>query len=123
MSGNNYLLDTNALINFFQGNESLQKFSHVNIFLSVISILEFLSFSNITNKDQALLKQFVNEAQIIDLSVHDEELQNIIVSIRIAYKLKLPDAIIAASAINNNATLITNDKDFSRIPSLHIIHY
>lgn len=35
-------------------------------------------------------------------------------------KIALPDCIIAATAIENNATLVTKDKHFTRFPNLDI---
>lgn len=45
---------------------------------------------------------------------------DLIIVIKKKYKLKLPDAIIAAKAIINDAILITEDKDFSRIQELKV---
>ncbi|WP_367890834.1 PIN domain-containing protein [Ferruginibacter sp.] len=42
-------------------------------------------------------------------------LSNKIIKIRNLYKLKLPDAIIAASAIVNNDVLPTADKGFRKV--------
>jgi predicted nucleic acid-binding protein len=45
------------------------------------------------------------------------------IELRRKYKIKLPDAIIAATAIANNFTLIThNIKDFQKIEELQIIN-
>jgi predicted nucleic acid-binding protein len=35
--------------------------------------------------------------------------------------MKLPDAIIAATALKNNMTLITADKDFKKAPKLDLV--
>ena len=48
-------------------------------------------------------------------------LSNKIIEIRNLYKLKLPDAIIAASAIVNNAVLPTADKGFRKIEELQLM--
>ncbi|MGN6195754.1 MAG: PIN domain-containing protein [Ginsengibacter sp.] len=40
---------------------------------------------------------------------------------RNTYRLKLPDAIIAASAILNDAILVTADHDFKRIKELELM--
>lgn len=59
----------------------------------------------------------------MDLTVANTRLIDIIASIRTSYKIKLPDAIIAATAIYKNAVLISNDKDFEKITSLKVINY
>ncbi|MFN3849522.1 MAG: PIN domain-containing protein [Spirosomataceae bacterium] len=63
---------------------------------------------------------FVDESNIIGLN--DEVIEKTI-EIRRNVKVKLPDAIIAASAIVNDFTLISdNDSDFLRIPHLKYIN-
>jgi len=46
-----------------------------------------------------------------------------IADLRIKSKLKLPDAIIADCAIQNGLTLVTNDKQFSKIDNLKILTF
>jgi predicted nucleic acid-binding protein len=51
------------------------------------------------------------------------EIVNICVKIRKGKKIKTPDAIIAATALANGFTLVTdNEKDFEGIPKLKIIN-
>ena len=114
MSGNRYLFDTNALISFLQGNPNLQGFSIPFIYLFVISVVEFLSFSGLDQEEKNLL---------VDLDSSNTTLIDAIINVRHSYRIKLPDAIIAASAIYKNAILIANDKDFSQINSLHTLTY
>lgn len=45
------------------------------------------------------------------------------IAIRRNYKLKLPDSIIAASALTENMSFITSDKGFRRITELDFILY
>ena len=48
-----------------------------------------------------------------------DDLLSEVITIRKNYRLKLPDAIIAATAIHLNATLITSDlRGFSKVPNL-----
>ena len=123
MNGTNYSFDTNALIHFFKGNPNLKQFTTAPIYLSIITVIEFLSFPDIKEADKNLLFDFINEVKVVSLSLDDIVLLNTITQIRSLYKLKLPDAIIAATALSHRATLITNDKHFSKIPSLNIITY
>lgn len=54
-----------------------------------------------------------------EISLTDEIKENTI-EIRKKYKIKLPDAIVAASAIVNNLPLITADKGFNQIEELNL---
>ena len=121
MNGIKYLLDTNALILFFQGNPKLKFISFTpSLGISIISIIEFLSFTDLNKADKDLLYDFIAKIEVAELKKDDNLLINTITEIRAIYRLKLPDAIIAGTAIYNNAVLITNDKAFSKIPSLKI---
>jgi len=43
-----------------------------------------------------------------------------IIEIRQQYRLKLPDATIAAMAIQNGASLVTADREFSKVTQLTV---
>lgn len=57
----------------------------------------------------------------IDLNFEDTPLIKLSVEIRKLHKLKLPDAIIAATAIRNKAVLVTEDKQFLGVKNLKIV--
>jgi len=53
MSGTNLILDTNILIYYFNGNQTAYEIVNNNqIFISMITEMELLSFSNLTEKNQ-----------------------------------------------------------------------
>ena len=56
---------------------------------------------------------FVKRVHVIDLSMRDISLLNAISEIRMKSSLKLPDAIIAASALSAGAVLVTADVKLS----------
>lgn len=51
----------------------------------------------------------------------DYKIKTKCIEIRNKYKLKIPDAIIAASAIVYNLPLITSDKEFEQVKELDLI--
>jgi len=101
--------------------QTLQTATWVGI--SVITELEFLSFSGLTAQDEALFQQFKSRVEVIDLQASDNKLLARIVAVRKVSKVKLPDAIIAAAAIENGATLLTQDAGFSKVASLSILTF
>ncbi len=125
MNGNRYLLDTNAIIALLQGdsslNELLQDANWVGI--SVISQIEFLAFSGLTEADIELFHRFLQRVEVINLNYENESLIEQIITIRLQYRLKLPDAIIAAMAKQNSAKLITRDSVFDKITDLLIVNW
>jgi tRNA(fMet)-specific endonuclease VapC len=117
------ILDTNAIVSFLRGEyniiELINKTDHIGI--CVISKLEFLAFEGLTEKDKNVFLKFCERIHIYELASNDDELMNLIIFIKKKYKLKLPDAIIAATAIINDAILVTKDKDFSKIQELKLV--
>jgi len=95
MNGNRYLLDTNA----------------------VVFVVEFLSFAAIMEKDQQLLFYFIKELEVVNLKAKNAALLGILSRIRSTTSLKPTDAIIAATALHQNAILITNNKGCSKYPN------
>lgn len=131
MSGNNrrYLFDTNAVVALFRGNAFLQNLAREADWLaiSVITQLEFLSFSGLTDGDESLFMHFAGRVEIVNLDAQRPDLVFSAIQLRKTCKLKLPDAIIAASAQTHNATLVTADRDFVRaaqnIPDLIVLEF
>ena len=116
------LLDTNSIIALLNENSEVIEAidSAENIFISIINELEFKSFSGISLNDIKLFDAFVSNVNVLDLQASNSTLINKTIEIRNAYKLKLPDAIIAASAIVNNAVLLIGDKGFKKIEGLQL---
>lgn len=125
MNGNRYLLDTNAIVALLQGNSQLiQLLQDADwIGVSVISQIEFLAFSGLSQADRQLFQQFVQRVEIVGLVAGNAVLIEKIIEIRSSYRLKLPDAVIAAMAIHNSATLVTADQEFAKVTMLSVINW
>lgn len=125
MSGSRYLLDTNAIVALLQGNAQLiQLLQNADwIGISIISQIEFLAFSGLGESDRQLFVQFLQRVEVIGLVSIDIGLIDKIIEIRQQYRLKLPDAIIAAMAIQNSASLVTADREFARVTVLTVINW
>lgn len=118
------VLDTNAVVSLLNGNRELairlEAAAYVGI--SVITYLEFLAFDGLSNDDRNSFKLFCTRVEIVPL-VHDEELSEKALLLRTKYRLKLPDAIIGATAQCRKALIITNDAHFSGIASLTVQNF
>lgn len=70
--------------------------------------------------DKKIYESFIDGSIVLDLS---RDIVEQTIAIRKKYRLKLPDAFIAATAILNNFTLIAdNDKDFGKVDILKYIN-
>jgi predicted nucleic acid-binding protein len=61
--------------------------------------------------------------EILDINNEDNKLINLIIQMRKDYRLKLPEAILAATAISSNSDLITNDKAFQKLQEITVITF
>jgi len=125
MSGDRYLLDTNAIVALLQGNSQLtQLLKNADwIGISVISQIEFLAFSGLNQVDRQLFQEFLQRIEVIDLASTGADLVEKIIEIRQHFRLKLPDAIIAAMAIQNSADVVTADQEFAKVNVLTVINW
>jgi tRNA(fMet)-specific endonuclease VapC len=125
MSGNFYFLDTNAIIALLQGNKQIYEYLQDAqwIGISIISQIEFLAFPNLPENDKEIFRQFLSRVNVIDLSSNQTDIIDLTIKLRQKYNLKLPDAVIAATAIQHNAKLITSDDHFAKIKELNIVDF
>jgi predicted nucleic acid-binding protein len=120
--GTRFLLDTNAVI-YYLGNDLPTAVSEVldaafdeEACISVISQIELLGWTPPQGKSLAAVEAFVNEATIYPLS---PAVAQKAIEIRRSRKIKLPDAIIAATALVYDFTIVSrNMSDFSGIAGL-----
>lgn len=116
------MLDTNAVVSLLAGNlklaEQLDSADYVGI--SVISYLEFLAFDGLSEDDRACFFIFCKRVDIVSLSHDDNKLMKQALELRSSHRLKLPDAIIGATALSRKALLITSDSHFSGIAQLSV---
>lgn len=123
MSGEHrFLLDTNGVVSLLAGNQELaaQLDGAEYVGISVVSYLEFLAFDGLSASDRACFTSFCEQVEIVSLTHEDQKLITLILDLRNRHRLKLPDAIIGATAIFRNALLITNDSHFASIKSLAV---
>jgi len=121
MNGNKLLLDTNTVLYVLGGDETLASFLNgKELYLSIISELELLSYKKITQKEIKAITDFLSEFKIENIS---EEVRKNTIEIRKSTNLKLPDCIIAATSITLNIPLISSDKQLSSVPGLDIVLY
>jgi len=125
MNGSRILLDTNAIIFLLDGNKHL-----VNtlknaewIGISIISCIEFKAYSGLNKSDGQLFDEFTQRVEIIGILPSDDELIDRVIRFRRKYRIKIPDAIIASTALTANAALLTADRDFEKIKELTLVKW
>lgn len=119
--GEKYLIDTNCLIDAqmkripAKGLEFLASIINEDFTISFISYIEFLGYKDVTIHSQ----EFISLANMIEI---DKSIINTCITLRKAHNIKLPDAIIAATALVYSLVLISrNTSDFDNIAGLKLI--
>jgi len=119
MSGVDYLIDTNILVYILQGNPLVRYFAQEEILvISCISEMETLGKFQISEVEKEIVTRLLRHCNIIDIN---NPIKQLAIKIRQNARLKLPDAIVAATAIHHKLTLVTADKDFKNIPDLDLL--
>ena len=116
MNGNGYLLDTNAIVQLLKGNKELIAVLGTADFIatSIVAEMEYLSFSGLTDADVALYQAFRGRIQVYDVPSADTAFTKLVVKARKEHGLKLPDAIIAGTAIAKGLIILTADDHFKK---------
>lgn len=116
MNGNGYLLDTNAIVQLLKGNKELIAVLGAADFIatSIVAEMEYLSFSGLTDADVALYQAFRERIQVYDVPSADTVFTQLVVKARKEHELKLPDAIIAGTAIAKGLIILTADDHFKK---------
>jgi len=115
MSGKNALLDSNVFIYISQKQLDFEKLlaHYDNFYTSVISKMEVLGYNFDSQQEKEIVENLFKEIEILNLN---EDIVNNVIETRKKRKIKLPDAIVYATASTNDIDLITrNVDDFKNI--------
>ena len=120
-----YLLDSNVIIGYLAGKipvpgmKAISEIVDKTPRISVISQIEILRFND-TPERETVLNNFVNSSVIYSLNQNTVK-QTIALCKKI--RIKLPDAIIAATALTENLVLVTRDiSDFKNVPGIELLN-
>ena len=120
-----YLIDTNVVSDYFTASFPVGGLMLMDsVFdsvpnISVITQIELLCWQTNT-LSELKIREFIADSVVIEIN---PDVVSLCVNIRRGKKIKTPDAIIAATALAYDLTLITNnEKDFSNINGLKIVN-
>jgi predicted nucleic acid-binding protein len=122
--GTQYLIDSNAVIDYLSGKlpptgmTFMSKLVNDTPKISLITKIEVLGFRTSIEAEK-LLTDFTDDCLVLPIT---EEISDRTIELRKDYKIKLPDALIAATALVYNFTLVSrNVSDFKRIIGLNCV--
>ncbi len=121
MNGPDIFVDTNICIYLLNGDTALAELlQDQSLCISIITEIELYSYQHRNAAATQILDSFMQSISIIGI---EETIKKNTIQIRKNAKLKLPDCIIAASAMTYNLPLITADQGFKKINRLDLILY
>lgn len=108
------VLDTNIVIYFLEGRLQ-EPLEPPGLCVSVMSEIELLSHEKLDTRAEAGIRAFLNSVSVIGLTPQVKEAA---IALRRRHRLRVPDAIIAATAIALGAELLSNDARLAAVPGL-----
>lgn len=117
--GQKYLIDTSVIVKYLNNLLSPKATLFMDSLVdddskvSFITQIELLVWNPPIPEDIQVRKAFLGGSEIFHIN---DSIINLTIHIRKKTKIKLPDAVIAATAFHNDFTLLsTNDNDFKKV--------
>ena len=113
MSGIKYLLDTNFILGLLKATPEVlaivteRDLLASNCAYSAVTRMELLGYPNMTSDEERLISDRLSKFTYLSIS---SEVEDLAIALRRTRKLKLPDALIAATAIHYSLELLTLDQ-------------
>jgi len=121
MNGTSLVCDTNVILYLFKGEKRAAEQLHDKvIYVSVITEIELLSYKEATPSELNIIRKFLLDCIVTTINTH---IKDEAIRLRRKYSLKIPDAIICATALFFNLPLLTSDKKLKNIKELSLVFY
>jgi predicted nucleic acid-binding protein len=112
-----WVLDTNTVLFLLDGRLAAPLPGGA-YFASVITEMELLCHPGLDAKGLRKIRALLDDLSLVDLTA---PIRATAIDLRRRTGLKLPDAIIAATAWELDATLLSNDRRMARVTGLHCV--
>ena len=109
------LLDTNAIINALNRGIVLPSGKYA---ISIITEMELFSFPKLTQNERREIERLLDYFEVINIS---QAIKEQAIAIRRQHRIKLPDSIICATAIEWKSAIVSDDKQLAQISNLDML--
>ena len=120
-----YTLDTNAILYYLKDDVGAVSVlrdvfaENVPIYVSAVTELELFAYSDLTAEEESLIEELLATISVIPV---DSRIARLAALVRRSYRLKVPDSVIAATAMFTGSKLLTrNTRDFRKIPNFIVL--
>ncbi|MDD5308462.1 MAG: type II toxin-antitoxin system VapC family toxin [Deltaproteobacteria bacterium] len=108
------VLDTNVAL-YLLGGRLAEHLPEGEYSISVITEMELLSYPDLDEAGERAIRNLLADLEIVGLT---PEVKERAIGLRRSHMIKLPDAIIAATALALGAEILSCDARLGRIPGL-----
>lgn len=121
MSGVEWLLDTNVVIGLLKQQTAAIELIETHPFdlnkaaVSQITRMELLGFPSLMPEEEVAILDFLQNCRVLFI---DEKIERQAIRLRRTGHCKLPDAIVAATALGHRLTLLTLDERLVKLMEL-----
>jgi predicted nucleic acid-binding protein len=118
MNGTEWLLDTNVVIGLLKQQAAAialietHQFDLSKAAVSQITRMELLGFPNLAPEEEAAILDLLSNCRVLLI---DEAVERQAIRLRRTSHCKLPDAIVAATALVHRLTLLTLDQRLEKL--------
>ena len=113
MNGIKFLLGTNLVLGMLKATPGVVEMAAARDLLastcaySAVTRMELLGYPNITNEEERLIADRLSKLTHLPITI---EIEDLAIQIRRSRQVKLPDALVASTAIHHGLELLTLDK-------------
>ena len=119
MSGEILVIDSNIII--YALNQNIKALNYIEedfCYISFISEIEVKCSEKLTERDYLNIDNLLKNTRQININC---EIIEKAILIRKIYKLRIPDAIVAATTFYLDVPIITADKQFTKVKDIEVI--
>ncbi len=112
MNGIDFLIDTNVAIYVLEGHNIVKGIMQCSAAVSVITEMELLGKKGLLSQEEIRIRDLLEDCEVLAFT---DSIKTMTIALKQRYAMKLPDAIIAATAKHRGLLLITADKGFKKL--------
>lgn len=111
--GLSYVLDTNVVLYHLSGRLR-DPLPGGTLFISIVTEIELFAYKSLSQAERETIESFLSEVKVVDLG---RSLKEETIRIRLT-GVRLPDAVVAATAVIYRSELLTHDSRLLSVPGL-----
>lgn len=118
MNGIDFLADTNFLIYLLEGRSEAAAFATYSFAISFVTEIELLGRYRLERNEETAIRDLLSDCVVIKLN---SSIKQKAIALTQSHRIKLPDALVAATAKTFGLPLLTADTGFRTIPDLGVV--